>query len=70
MSDRHCPNPPAFRYTWPGQDEKFICAIHGAAAVRVMQSMGMYLQLIPITIDDLTREPMPACSQKWTEGAE
>lgn len=50
-----CQSPPAFRYTWPGRDEAFVCAVHAVGLSRVASGMGLRLQQIPLS---------------WTEKAE
>ena len=47
-----CDNPPAYRYTWPGQDEAYICFKHAAWLDQVANAMGTYLQLFPLTAQD------------------
>lgn len=47
-----CPNYAAYRFTWPGQDESFICDAHASKLRRVAQAMGMYIQLIPLAASD------------------
>lgn len=37
----------AYRYTWPGRDESFICEEHAAKLRAVAEAMGLHLQLIP-----------------------
>jgi hypothetical protein len=53
-----CPNDAAYRYTWPGRDESFICEQHAAGLRRVTEIMGSYVQLIPIEGD------VPKCRQE------
>lgn len=48
MPDQTCPNPAAFRYTWPGRDESFICEAHTPKLRAVANAMGLHLQLIPV----------------------
>ena len=43
-----CTQPAAFRFTWPGNDEKGICVIHVERAKMIAQAMGFHLQIIPI----------------------
>lgn len=44
-----CNNLANFRYTWPGQNESFVCAEHAARLKDVAAAMGMPLQLIVLT---------------------
>lgn len=46
-----CPNEAAFRYTWPGRDESFICAEHASWLRKLAAAMGAYVQTIPIQAD-------------------
>jgi len=59
----NCKNPPAFRYTWPGQDEAFLCVMHALKASNIAAAMGLYLQLISLTVDDLLTHDEVVCSQ-------
>lgn len=43
-----CPEPAAFRFTWPGQSESTICERHAPALKGVAGSLGIHLQLIRI----------------------
>ncbi len=43
-----CPEPAAYRYTWPGRDEAGICEERSAQIRGVARAMGMHLQLIPL----------------------
>lgn len=53
--DVRCGISAACRYTWPGQDEKYACLIHGHDVKHLADVMGFYLQLIPVsTMDVLT----------------
>lgn len=47
MSER-CKNPGAFRYTWPGKDEAYICAEHVGQLKAVASAIGLYIQIIPL----------------------
>ena len=53
-----------FCYTWPGQDRKCICLEHSFQLSGIADAMGMYLQLIPLTIEETKTEH---CSQKIKE---
>jgi hypothetical protein len=44
----HCLEAPAYRYTWPGQDEAFICATHAPKLRAVAKAIGYYVQMIPL----------------------
>ena len=43
-----CPEPAAFRFTWPGKDEQGICALHAPKLKDIANALGLHLQLIPI----------------------
>ncbi len=45
---QQCPNPGAFRYTWPGNDEQLICEICVLSLQQVAAALGLYLQIIPV----------------------
>lgn len=45
----NCQEQAFFRYTWPGQDEKFICLTHAGALMNIANAMGLFLQLIPLS---------------------
>lgn len=47
MSQR-CENPGAFRYTWPGNDEAYICAEHLPQLKAVAGAIGLYVQIRPL----------------------
>lgn len=56
---RKCTNPPAVRYTWPGNVESFACIEHAIGIARISQAMGFYLQMIPLTVEEMDQ----TCSQ-------
>ncbi len=43
-----CDRTAAFRFTWPGEDEKVICADHASKLQTIAQSIGLYVQMIPV----------------------
>lgn len=45
----------AFRYTWPGRDESFVCVRHAGQLSGVAAALGMYLQLVPLTPEEFRR---------------
>jgi len=55
-----CQQQAAFRYTWPGKDEKFICSEHAEQLQYVACTMGLHLQLIPLSEDE---QAQVSCSQ-------
>ena len=57
QKDPDCELPPAFRFTWPGREEAFICVIHVVQLEWVARGMGLPLQIIPLTIEDYLKEP-------------
>ena len=44
-----CGDPAAYRYTWPGRDESYVCQKHSSKLVAVAEAMGLYLQLMPVS---------------------
>lgn len=40
-----CRNPGAFKYTWPGRNEAYICAEHVEKLKAVAFAIGLYLQI-------------------------
>ena len=51
-----CGKEATVRYTWPGRDESFACAEHGAKLATVANAIGVHLQTIPITDEGQTIE--------------
>jgi hypothetical protein len=43
---KDCDEIAAFRYTWPGQNEAFICPRHAVALLHIADAMGLHVQLI------------------------
>lgn len=62
MSEKRCEQKAVRRFTWPGQDESFICDEHLPKLQGVANAMGMHLQLIPL--DDDTEA---TCQQRVRE---
>ena len=48
-----CENPALFRYTWPGKDESFICAICAIKLTTVANAIGLPLQMIRLSNEEL-----------------
>lgn len=48
QTDHQCEEPPAYRFTWAGQDEAAICEKHAAKMRNICAAMGYYCQLIPL----------------------
>lgn len=55
-----CTEKAKYRFTWPGQDESFICEKHVGKLKTISAAMGFYLQIIPLTEEELGRD----CQQK------
>jgi len=55
-----CQQQAAFRYTWPGTDESFICSEHAKKLRNVAAALGLHLQLIPLSEDE---QAQASCSQ-------
>ncbi len=51
-----CPDPAAYRYTWPGHDEAGICEDHGAYMRKVATALGLHLQMIPLKAEEVESE--------------
>lgn len=47
-----CELPGAFRFTWPGEDEAFICVYHQGTAETVAEAMGCHVQFISLEESD------------------
>lgn len=47
-----CAEPAAYRFTWAGQDESFICEKHVGKLRGVAAAMGYYVQVIPLSDDE------------------
>jgi hypothetical protein len=57
LEEKTCENVAAFRYTWPGRDESFICHEHVVKLKGVAAAIGMHLQVIPVfTMDEKCRQ--------------
>ena len=52
-----------FRYTWAGQDESFCCVFCGIKVAQVADSIGYYVQMIPLTMDEMMADDPPANGQ-------
>lgn len=51
-----CQNESAFKFTWPGKDEAQICADCMPKLKAVANAIGMYLQIRPLTAEDILKE--------------
>lgn len=60
-----CDKPAIYRYTWPGKDESVICKDHLGKLLSVANAMGVYLQIIQLSDEDLKVELI--CKQKETK---
>jgi hypothetical protein len=60
-----CPNPPAYRYTWPGQDEAHLCEHHAETLQNIAHAMGFPVQLIPLSLAEVTNSA--GCHQNVKE---
>ena len=58
-----CPGIAEFRYTWPGQDESFVCIPHSIKLKNVATAIGLHIQLIQLPLDAHKR-----CRQKVKNG--
>ena len=48
MNYKKCENAALFRYTWPGNDESFICLEHSLWLQKVANAIGLHLQMIQV----------------------
>lgn len=48
-----CDNPAKYKFTWPGRDESVICEEHVGKLKTVANAMGMYLQIILLSEQEL-----------------
>lgn len=53
MSKKQCENPAVYRFTWPGKDEDYICAIHAVKTDALAHHIGLQLQFIPLTPEEM-----------------
>jgi hypothetical protein len=47
-NQKGCPNDGAFRFTWPGQSEDFICTDHEPQLKAIVSAMGFHMDIIPL----------------------
>ncbi len=59
MAKMICVNPAGYRFTWPGNDESFICEDHVGRLREIAHAMSLSLQVIKLD-DDQTE----TCRQK------
>lgn len=45
---KQCSNEAAFRFTWPGRDESFICADHVPKLKAIAGAMGLPLSIVEL----------------------
>ena len=64
MTEKQCTEPASYRYTWPGQDESFICETHVGKLRSTANALGMHLQVIQLNNEEICRE---TCRQKVRE---
>lgn len=56
-----CTQTPMYRFTWAGQDEKYICLIHALTLIEIAKAIDYHIQLIPLSPDEMHSK---TCSQK------
>jgi hypothetical protein len=66
MSKKRCDAPAFVRYTWPGRDESFACATHALQIQGIAHALGLYLQIIPLTFEEMLENKI--CSQIISDG--
>lgn len=49
MDEETCQNDAAFRFTWPGYGESYICSEHARVLSSVSKGLGVYVQLIEVS---------------------
>jgi len=54
MTEKKCGDVARYRFTWPGQNEAFICEGHVGWLKQVASAMGLSLQVIPLG-DDVSK---------------
>lgn len=47
-----CAQPAQYRYTWPGQDESYICQSCSVGLGAIANALGLHLQMIPVELSD------------------
>lgn len=47
-----CPIPAHYRFTWPGDVERVVCAAHAMQLQSLAAHMGCPLQMIPVDFDE------------------
>jgi hypothetical protein len=52
MNEKTCDKPATHRFTWPGNDESFICEDHLPKLKAVAQALGLHLQTIAVPDGD------------------
>lgn len=57
-SETTCQHTAAYRYTWPGRDEAFICTDHVGKLKAVADAIGCYVQIIPL---ETQQDERPTC---------
>ena len=51
--ENKCKNLAKYRFTWPGADESLICEEHVVGLRIVADAIGLSLQIIPLSENDL-----------------
>jgi hypothetical protein len=45
---KFCSEDAYYRYTWPGNDESYICKNHARKITNISNAMGFHIQMIPL----------------------
>lgn len=61
---KQCTREAAFRYTWPGREESFICTDHAPKLQAVANAMGLPLQII--ALDPAVERDREVCRQQMS----
>ena len=60
--EQTCSEPAAYRFTWPGHDESFVCEAHSRQLKGIAEAMGMHLQVVGVPITGTAEDEK--CRQK------
>lgn len=52
MIDKQCPYPAFYRFTWPGNDEAYVCFYHATKLLLVASAIGMNVHPVALGRDD------------------
>lgn len=58
-----CKNYAATKYTWPGRDQSAVCAEHLPKLLGVANAIGLYVQVLPISVEEHERSRLDSDTQ-------